>query len=339
LTKRNKRDKRGSPDMEKVILVTGGAGYIGSHVVKELRKREYHPLVYDNLSTGHSWAIRQDELITGDLRDQGDIQEILHKVKPLAVMHFAASSLVGESVEHPESYFRNNVVTSLNLLEAMLACEVKYFIFSSSAAVYGSPHHVPIMEDHPLAPGNPYGEGKVFVERALRWYEEAHGLRYTSLRYFNAAGADPEAELGEVHNPETHLIPRVLDVASGKRSFIEIYGIDYDTPDGTCIRDYIHVTDLAQAHILALEALLSGMRSRVYNLGNQKGFSVKEVVDVARTVTDHPIPVRETSRRQGDPSVLVASSELIKKELNWRPHYSDLKVIIETAWRWTKKGY
>jgi UDP-glucose 4-epimerase len=324
--------------MKKVILVTGGAGYIGSHVVKELRRQGYRPLVYDNLATGHPWAIRQDELIKGDLRDQGHVQEILHKDKPLAVMHFAANSLVGESVERPELYFRNNVINSFNLLEAMLTYKVKYFIFSSSAAVYGNPLQVPISEDHPLAPVNPYGEGKVFVEKALRWHDEAHGLRYISLRYFNAAGADPEGKLGEAHNPETHLIPRILEVALGKRPVIEIYGTDYETPDGTCIRDYIHVTDLAQAHILALEALLNGVGSRVYNLGNQRGFSVKEVVDAARAVTKHPIPVQESTRRPGDPPVLVASSERIKKELDWKPRYDDLKIILETAWGWMKGG-
>lgn len=324
--------------MERVILVTGGAGYIGSHVVKELRRQGYRLLVYDNLSTGHRWAIRQDELIEGDLGDRGRIEEVLYKEKPLAVMHFAASSLVGESVERPEFYFRNNVINSLNLLEAMLAGEVKYFIFSSSAAVYGNPRQIPIAEDHPLTPVNPYGEGKVFVERALRWHEEAHGLRFISLRYFNAAGADPEGELGEDHSPETHLIPRILNVAMGKTPFIEIYGTDYDTPDGTCIRDYIHVADLVQAHILALEALLNGSASQVYNLGNQKGCSVKEVVDVARMVASHPIPVRESSRRQGDPPALVASSERIKKELGWQPRYNDLKTIVETAWGWMKKG-
>ena len=324
--------------MKKVILVTGGAGYIGSHVVKELRRKGYRPVVYDNLSTGHRWAIRRDELIEGDLGDKRHVEEILHKEKPLSVMHFAASALVGESVERPELYFRNNVINSFNLLEAMLTAGVKCFIFSSSAAVYGNPHQVPIVEDHPLAPVNPYGEGKVFVERALRWYEQAHGLSYISLRYFNAAGADPDSELGEAHDPETHLIPRVLDVAMGKMPFIEIYGTDYDTPDGTCIRDYIHVADLAQAHILALEALLNGAQSRAYNLGNQRGFSVKEVVDVVRAVASHPIPVRESSRRQGDPPVLVASSERIKKELGWRPYYDDLKVIVETAWRWAQKN-
>jgi UDP-glucose 4-epimerase len=323
--------------MEKVILVTGGAGYIGSHVAKELGKRGYRALVYDNLSTGHQWAIRQDDLIKGDLGDKSHIEEILHKEKPLAVMHFAASTVVGESIERPELYFRNNVINSFNLLEAMLECEVQYFIFSSSAAVYGNPLQVPIAEDHPLDPINPYGEGKVFVERAVRWYEQAHGLRYISLRYFNAAGADPEGELGEAHHPETHLIPRILDVALGKSPSIEIYGADYDTPDGTCIRDYIHVVDLAQAHILALEALLDGATSRIYNLGNQRGFSVKEVVDVARAVTGHPIPVQEAARRQGDPPVLVASSARIKKELGWKSRYDDFKTIVETAWGWMKK--
>ncbi|MBW2040284.1 MAG: UDP-glucose 4-epimerase GalE [Deltaproteobacteria bacterium] len=323
--------------MEKVILVTGGAGYIGSHVVKELRKKGYRPLVYDNLSTGHQWAVRRDELIEGDLEDKLHLQEVLEKEKPLAVMHFAANAIVSESVERPEIYFRNNVINTFNLLEAMLASGVKYFIFSSSAAVYGNPHQIPIPEDHPLSPMNPYGEGKFFVEKALRWYEKAHGLKYISLRYFNAAGADPEGELGEAHNPETHLIPRILEVALGKRPFIEIYGIDYDTPDGTCIRDYIHVTDLAQAHILALEALLDGTTSNVYNLGNQRGFSVREVVEASRGVTGHPIPTKESSRRSGDPPVLVASAERIKSELGWGPQYDDMKMILETAWGWMQR--
>jgi len=324
--------------MNNCVLVTGGAGYIGSHVVKELGEKGYRPVVYDNLSTGHRWAVKKGALIEGDLEDKKKLQIVLEKEKPLAVMHFAASAVVGESVERPELYFRNNVINSFNLLEAMLTAGVKCFIFSSSAAVYGNPHQVPIVEDHPLSPVNPYGEGKVFVERALRWYEEAHGLRYISLRYFNAAGADPEGELGEDHDPETHLIPRILAVALGRRPAIEIYGTDYETPDGTCIRDYIHVSDLAQAHILALEALLDGATSRVYNLGNQRGFSVNEVVDVARVVTNHPIPVQESSRRQGDPAVLVASSERIKKDLGWKPYYDDLKTILETAWGWMKKG-
>jgi UDP-glucose 4-epimerase len=323
--------------MKETILVTGGAGYIGSHVVKELRRKGYRPLVYDNLSTGHGWAVKEDELIEGDLGDYEHVQRILHNERPLAIMHFAASSVVGDSLQMPELYFRNNVINSFNLLEAMLTAGVKCFIFSSSAAVYGEPRQIPIPEDHPLAPINPYGEGKVFVERALRWYEQAHGLRYISLRYFNAAGADPEAELGEDHNPETHLIPRILDVALGKKPCIEIYGTDYDTPDRTCIRDYIHVNDLAQAHILALEALIEGVPSRIYNLGNQRGFSVKEVVDCARVVTGHTIPVRELSRRQGDPPVLVARSEKIKKELHWKRRYDDLKIIVETAWGWMKK--
>jgi UDP-glucose 4-epimerase len=324
--------------MNKVILVTGGAGYIGSHAVKELRKRGDQPLVYDNLSTGHQWAVKKDELIERDLADREYVRSVLEKEKPIAVMHFAASSLVGESVERPELYFRNNVINTFSLLEAMLTGGVKHFIFSSSAAVYGNPHQVPIPEDHPLEPVNPYGEGKAFVEKALSWYGKIHGLKYVSLRYFNAAGADPEGELGEAHDPETHLIPRILEVALGKRPSIEIYGTDYDTPDGTCIRDYIHVTDLAQAHILALKALLNDHPSCVYNLGNQKGFSVNEVVEAAREVTGHPIPTKESPRRPGDPPVLVASSERIKKELGWKPRYDDLKTIIETAWRWMQRG-
>jgi UDP-glucose 4-epimerase len=266
--------------------------------------------------------VRKNELIEGDLGDKSHVQQILHQKNPVAVMHFAASSIVSESVERPELYFRNNVINTLNLLEAILTSGVKYFIFSSTAAVYGNPHHIPIPEDHPMDPVNPYGEGKVFVEKTLRWFEKAHDFKYISLRYFNAAGADPEGELGEVHVPETHLIPRVLEVALGKRPFIEIYGTDYDTPDGTCIRDYIHVSDLAQAHILALEALLKGHPSCVYNLGNQKGFSVKEVMEAAREVTGHAIPTKESPRRPGDPPVLVASSERIKKELCWKPQHA-----------------
>ena len=323
--------------MNKVILVTGGAGYIGSHAVKELRTQGLVSLVYDNLSTGHQWAVKKDELIKGDLGDISQLQQILRQKNPVAIMHFAASSLVSESVERPEFYFRNNVINTLNLLEAMLASGVKYFIFSSSAAVYGNPHHIPIPEDHPLEPVNPYGEGKVFVEKALSWYGKIHGLKYVSLRYFNAAGADPEGELGETHDPETHLIPRILEVALDKRPSIEIYGIDYDTVDGTCIRDYIHVSDLAQAHILALEALLNGHSSRIYNLGNERGFSVRDVIEAAREVTGHPIPIKESPRRPGDPPVLVASSDRIKKELAWKPRYDDLKTVIETAWKWMQR--
>ena len=323
--------------MNKVILVTGGAGYIGSHAVKELRTQGLVSLVYDNLSTGHQWAVKKDELIERDLADREYVRSVLEKEKPIAVMHFAASSLVSESVERPEFYFRNNVINTLNLLEAMLASGVKYFIFSSSAAVYGNPHHIPIPEDHPLEPVNPYGEGKVFVEKALSWYGKIHGLKYVSLRYFNAAGADPEGELGETHDPETHLIPRILEVALDKRPSIEIYGIDYDTVDGTCIRDYIHVSDLAQAHILALEALLNGHSSRIYNLGNERGFSVRDVIEAAREVTGHPIPIKESPRRPGDPPVLVASSDRIKKELAWKPRYDDLKTVIETAWKWMQR--
>jgi UDP-glucose 4-epimerase len=323
--------------MDNCVLVTGGAGYIGSHAVKELRRQGYRPVAYDNLSTGHQWAVSKDELTEGDLGDTSHVQQILHQKKPIAVMHFAASSIVSESVERPDLYFRNNVINTFNLLEAMLTSGVKYFVFSSSAAVYGNPHKVPIPEDHPLEPVNPYGESKVFIERALRWYEQVYGFNYIALRYFNAAGADPEGELGEAHNPETHLIPRVLEVALGKRPSIEIYGTDYDTPDGTCVRDYIHVTDLAQAHILALDALLDGVSSRVYNLGNQRGVSVKEVVDVARGVTVHTIPAKESPRRPGDPPVLVAGSERMKEELGWKPQYDDLKTIIATAWEWMKK--
>jgi UDP-glucose 4-epimerase len=324
--------------MKKNIFITGGAGYIGSHTVKELRKKGYQPIVYDNLSTGHRWAARRDELIKGDLGDQKKLNEVLQQTRPLAVMHFAGSISVAESVERPESYFRNNVINTFNLIDAMLANRISHFIFSSSAAVYGNPQKIPIPEDHILMPINPYGEGKFFIERALPWYEEAHGIKYASLRYFNAAGADPEGELGEAHDPETHLIPIILEVALGKRPFIEIYGTDYPTPDGTCIRDYIHVTDLAHAHILVLEYLLSGGKSCAYNCGYGHGYSVKEVVEKVKKVTGVKIAVIESERREGDPPLLVAESMSIKAELSWETKYDDIIYIIKTAYDWKKKN-
>jgi len=313
------------------VLVTGGAGYIGSIVVEELVKAGQRVIVYDNLSQGHRDAIdRQATFIKGDLADVVRLEAVFQQHDIEAVMHFASSTLVAESVADPLLYFRNNVACGLNLFEAMLRHGVKRFILSSTANLFAEPERMPIDEDERIVPGSPYGESKFILERMLHWLDRSHGLRYAALRYFNAAGASPDH--GEDHDPETHLIPLVLKVALGQREHIEIYGTDYPTPDGTCVRDYIHVLDLAQAHILALRALDQG--SRTYNLGNGQGFTVKEVIETARQITGHPIPAEVGPRRPGDPAVLVASSEKIKRELGWQPRYSDLRAIIESAWRW-----
>jgi len=322
---------------DKMILVLGGAGYIGAHVVKDLFSREYKVITLDDLSKGHRDLLPGGAFIKGDLGDRTLLDEIFSQHDICAVMHFAAYSLVGESVNEPLIYYRNNVAKSVELLGAMAKHEIRYFIFSSSAAVYGEPMNVPIKEDHPCDPTNPYGQTKLTVERILKDCDSAYGLKYVSLRYFNAAGADPSAKLGERHDPETHLIPLVLKVATGEKENIKIFGTDYPTTDGTCVRDYIHVNDLSQAHILSLERLLGGGQSAIYNLGNSRGYSVKEVIEVARKVTGHPIPVIEANRRAGDPAVLIASSERIKKELGWRAKYEDLETIIKTAWNWQKR--
>ena len=315
------------------ILVTGGAGYIGSHVVKELLHQGYQPIVFDNLQTGHRKAVKDAFFIEGDLSDQEELKEIFRFNSIHTVMHFAADSLVGESVENPLKYFNNNVKNSVQLIEIMNEFNVKNIVFSSSAAVYGEPEKIPIPEEHPCLPTNPYGETKWIFEKVLRYFYETGKLNYVSLRYFNAAGADPDGELGEDHSPETHLIPLVLKAAL-KGGSISIYGTDYDTPDGTCIRDYIHVTDLAHAHILALQRLEEGQNSGIYNLGNGNGYSVKEVIETARRVTGKNISSIESPRRQGDPARLVASSEKIRKELGWAPKYPTLETIIESAWKW-----
>ncbi len=316
------------------VMVAGGAGYIGSVVAEELLEEGHSVLVVDDLSKGHREAVPQAAtFVEADLADAGGLPGLLTAQRVEAVMHFAADSLVGESVARPASYFRRNVVNTLNLLEAMLAVGVKRFVLSSTAAVYGEPKRVPIEEDDALAPTNPYGESKLMVERMLRWLDAAHELRYASLRYFNAAGASRER--GEDHRPETHLIPIVLQVALGQRERVEIYGDDYPTRDGTCIRDYIHVVDLAQAHILALEALDEG--SRIYNLGNGQGFTVREVIEASRRVTGHSIPAVEAARRLGDPAVLVASSRRISEELGWQPRCADLETIVATAWEWHRR--
>lgn len=319
------------------VLVTGGAGYVGSHAVKELEKKGYEVLTLDNFSRGHRWAVKGRRFVEGDLGDEGRLREIFSTRGIGAVCHFAALAYVGESVTEPQRYYENNVGNSLRLLKAMLEHDVRIFIFSSSCAVYGDPREIPMTEEHPLAPVNPYGMGKFMVERILADYDRAHGLRYASLRYFNAAGADPEGELGEDHDPETHLIPRLLQAALGRIERVEIFGKDYPTQDGTCVRDYVHVTDLAAAHILALEALLNGGASDCFNLGTGRGYSVMEVVQKARAITRRKIPTVVSSRRPGDPPVLVASHEKAKKGLGWRPAYQDLGEIISSAWKWHRK--
>jgi len=320
-----------------VILVVGGAGYIGSHMVLDLVRSGYPVVTLDNLSRGHRRLIRGGEFIEGDLGNPGDLDRVF-TARPIgAVMHFAAHSLVGESVEQPLEYYRNNVVNTVTLLEAMQRHGVGHFIFSSTAAVYGEPERTPIPETHPCQPTNPYGATKLAVEGLLRDVSTAHGMTYSVLRYFNAAGADASGEIGECHNPETHLIPLVLQVAGGQREMIRIYGTDYPTPDGTCVRDYIHVSDLTRAHLLALEALLAGRGNSVYNLGNATGYSVREVIEVARHLTGHAIPALETERRPGDPAVLVADSGRIRAELGWQPAYERLEDIIRSAWNWHRR--
>jgi UDP-glucose 4-epimerase len=314
------------------VLVTGGAGYIGSVVTEELVKDDHDVVVFDNLSKGHREAIVSGtEFVEGDLSAVSTLRNTLATNKIEAVIHMAADSLVGESVQNPSKYYRNNVVNGLNLLDAMREAGVDRIVFSSTAAVYGEAEKQPIEETDPTKPTNPYGESKLAFEHALRWFAEAYGLRYASLRYFNAAGAS--AMCGEDHEPESHLIPIALQAAAGKREFIEVYGDDYPTADGTCVRDYIHVIDLARAHILALNVLDAG--SRIYNLGGGgDGYSVNQVIETAREVTGKEIPARVGPRRPGDPAVLIASSEKIKRELGWKPESQDLKVIIESAWRW-----
>jgi UDP-glucose 4-epimerase len=323
------------------ILVTGGAGYIGSHVVKELLKKGHRPIVYDNLQTGHRKAVKGVPLIEGDLNDQSRVKEVFQSNPIESVMHFAADCLVGESVKDPLKYFNNNVKNGIQLIEIMKYFNIVKIVFSSSAAVYGEPIEVPIRETHPCQPTNPYGETKWIFERVLHAFHQTGRMDYVSLRYFNAAGADPSGQLGEDHSQESHLVPIALLAAlTGKP--VSIFGTDYDTPDGTCIRDYIHVTDLAQAHILALEKLEAGNGSGIYNLGNGSGYSVKEVIETVKKVTGRNIVTIESARRPGDPARLVASSEKIKNELGWNPRYPDLEHIIEMAWEWHRnhpEGY
>jgi UDP-glucose 4-epimerase len=320
------------------LLVTGGAGYVGSVVTADLLRAGHHVVVFDNLSRGHRKAIpAAAELVTGDLADRPAVESILNAHAFDAVLHFAALIEAGESMQAPEKYFRNNSANTLTLLEAMLATGVKRFVFSSTAALYGDPERVPVEETAPLRPVNAYGESKLLVEQVLAWFHRIHGLRYASLRYFNAAGA--AGGLGEDHRPESHLIPLVLQVALGKRENISVYGADYPTPDGTCVRDYIHVADLSSAHLLALDALATarGQQPLLYNLGNGRGFSVRQVIEAARRVTGHPIRSVDAPRRPGDPAVLVASSEKIRRELGWQPQHPDLDDILASAWEWKRR--
>lgn len=315
------------------VLVTGGAGYVGSHTVLSLRKAGHEPTVYDNLSEGHREAVKDTELIEADLADRSHIRDALEETDADAVMHFAASAYVGESVEHPEKYYENNVVNTINLLRAMRDTDVNRLVFSSSCAVYGEPDEVPIQEDFPFRPLSPYGRTKAAVEWILEDYNNAYDLRYASLRYFNAAGAAPDGSIGEDHRPETHLIPIVIEAALGQRGGVSIFGTDYPTRDGTCIRDYIHVMDLARAHVLALEAM-DEREAMAYNLGTGTGHSVREVIDAVKEVTGRNFSVEEDDPRPGDPPELVASSERIRADLGWQPAYTSLDEIVETAWKW-----
>ncbi|MDY3208318.1 UDP-glucose 4-epimerase GalE [Clostridium baratii] len=318
------------------ILVCGGAGYIGSHMVADLLENGQDVVVLDNLEKGHKDALLGGKLYIGDLRDKEILNKIFTENDIEAVIDFAAYSLVGESMTEPLKYFNNNVYGTISLLEAMKEHNVKYIVFSSTAATYGEPECVPILEDSKTIPTNAYGESKLLVEKILNWCDKAYGIKYTTLRYFNAAGAHINGKIGEDHSPETHLIPLILNVALGKRDEILIFGDDYNTKDGSCIRDYIHVSDLASAHSLALKRLMNGGESRIYNLGNGTGFSVKEMIDIARKVTGHEIPAKVAPRRAGDPAILIASSEKAMKELNWKPKFNSVETIIETAWNWHK---
>jgi len=324
--------------MKQNILVVGGCGYIGTHMVKALLEAGHQPITLDNLSKGHRELLPGGDFIQGDIQDSGLLDQVFSTHAIDAVMHFAALIEVGESVQRPLAYYRNNVSATANLLEAMVRHDVRRFIFSSSAAVYGEPEYTPIDEHHSLRPTSPYGETKLYVENILRACDRAYGLKSVCLRYFNAAGADPSGAIGERHDPESHLIPLIMQVALGQRDSIAIYGTDYPTPDGTCVRDYIHVNDLAAAHLLAIEALAQGGARRVYNLGNGSGFSVRQVIETVRKITGHPIPAEETPRRPGDPAVLIASSDNIIKDLNWQPRFDDLEEIVRTAWNWHRRS-
>lgn len=319
------------------ILVTGGAGYIGSHMVKTLLALGIEVVTMDDLSSGHREAIAGGEFVRGDIGDRASIDEVLRRTRFDAIMHFASLIQVGESVREPTKYYRNNLTATLTLLDAALAAGVNRFVFSSSAAIFGEPKYTPIDEAHPKAPISPYGFSKLAVERVLADYEHAYGLHSISLRYFNAAGADPEGARGEAHDPETHLIPLVLQAASGRRGSVKIYGDDYPTADGTCVRDYVHVVDLCDAHLLALEYLQRTDGSAAFNLGNSQGYSVKQVIEAAERVVGRSIPVERHARRAGDPAILVADSARAQAELGWRPRFNDIDTIVRHAWQWEQR--
>ena len=316
------------------VLVTGGAGYIGSHTAKVLAAAGHAPIVLDNLSYGHDWAVRWGPLERGDLADGVWLAGVFDRHRIEAVVHFAASAYVGESMTHPRKYFRNNTVNTLNLLDTMIDRGVTRVVFSSTCATYGLPVRVPIDESHPQAPVNPYGQSKLFVERILHWYAQAYGLGYVALRYFNASGADPAGEIGEDHDPETHLIPLVIDAARGTRPPVGVFGTDYPTADGTAIRDYIHVMDLADAHVRALDHLVRGGASTAINLGTGRGHSVRDVIETVELVGRRPVPRVDSPRRPGDPPELVADASMARTVLGWTPRYPDLRTIVEHAWRW-----
>lgn len=316
------------------ILVVGGAGYIGSHMVKMLLAEDHEVIVFDNLVAGFRDAVLGGEFILGDLANRDQIDKVFASHQIDAVMHFASHIQVGESIQDPGKYYENNVSNTLNLLNSMVEHEVRAFIFSSTAAIFGEPEYVPIDEAHPKQPINPYGQSKWMIEQILHDFDSAYGLKSVCLRYFNAAGADPEGLLGERHEPETHLIPLILQAASGRRDSIRVFGTDYDTPDGTCIRDYIHIVDLCQAHYLALEQMLNGAPSAVYNLGNGNGYSINEVIAMVKLVTGRDFKIEPDERRPGDPASLVADSTIARTELGWRPMFADLESIVQHAWNW-----
>ena len=316
------------------ILVTGGAGYIGSHCVSTLLEQGADVVVVDDLSTGHRESVKGGRLYIGSVADKDFLHEVFRKESIEAVIHFAAYSLVGQSMQIPDRYFRNNVTAGLSLIETMIEFNVPYLVFSSTAATFGEPENIPILEDDRQLPTNPYGESKLMVERMLKWCDQAYGLKFCALRYFNVAGARDDGSIGEDHRPETHLIPLILQVAQGRRERLSLFGTDYPTKDGTCVRDYIHVDDLIDAHVLALNYLRAGNPSTAFNLGNGQGFSNREIIDAARRVTGHPIPVSEEDRRPGDPATLIASSQKAIEVLGWHPRYTNVEDIIATAWKW-----
>ena len=316
------------------ILVVGGAGYIGSHMVKMLSQNGHGVVTLDNLSTGYRDAVKYGSFVQGDIADSVLLDELMSKNRFDAVMHFASYIEVGESVKKPGKYYENNFSNTVNLLQAMVRHSIKHFIFSSTAAIFGEPEYTPIGENHPKKPINPYGRSKLMVEQALEDFEAAHGVQSVCLRYFNAAGADPDGELGERHNPETHLIPLILQAASGRRDAIYVFGKDYVTPDGSCVRDYIHIVDLCSAHLLALTRLVEGSGSKRYNLGNGNGFSVLQVIDVVKKVSGKDFNIVEAERRPGDPATLVADATLAREELGWSPAFDDLSTIVSHAWNW-----